>query len=528
MLERIRSDPSLLAEARAYYTTHPVEFITHWCETYNPRKQTQKWMPFVLFDKQRLFIEYLEALRAEGESGLVEKCRDIGATWIGAAYSVWALTFLENDATGWGSRKEALVDKLGDTDSIFEKIRLLISRLPREFRPVTKDAFLKVINTSNGASVTGEAGANIGRGGRKSRYFVDEAAHIERPETIEASLGDNTDVRIDMSSVNGTGNIFHRRRMEGVVWEPGASIPRGVTRVFIFDWRDHPEKTQEWYDARKAKAEREGLQHIFAQEVDRNYSAAVENTVISAEWIAAALDAHLHIPGLAAAEPGQWGAGLDVADEGGDRNALVQRQGVIIRAAEEWGERDPGETTRRMLAGLREGGRRGIAVQYDCVGVGAAVKAEYNRLLEAGSIGRDEFEMVPWNAGAAVIEPYAHVIPDDRESPTNRDFFHNFKAQAWWSVRTRFYKTWRCVNEGLYYPPDELISIDSSIPVVVRDKLMTELAQPTRKASAATLKMLVDKSPNGAKSPNLADALVQAMFPVPAGGATLSIGGYGG
>src|SRR5690606_18584010 len=134
----------------------------------------------------------------------------------------------------------------------------------------------KLANNDNGATITGESGDNIGRGGRKSRYFKDESAHYERPELIEAALGDNTDVQIDISSVNGLGNVFHRRREAGVLWEPGAKIEPGMTRVFIFDWRDHPEKTQEWYDRRKARAEREGMQHIFAQEVDRNYSAAVQ------------------------------------------------------------------------------------------------------------------------------------------------------------------------------------------------------------------------------------------------------------
>jgi phage terminase large subunit len=201
---------------------------------------------------------------------------------------------------GWGSRKEQLVDKLGDPDSIFEKMRLIILGLPREFLPTgfnIKDdlSYMKIINRENGATITGEAGDNIGRGGRKRIYFKDEAAHLERPEKIEAALADNTRVQIDISSVNGLGNVFHRRREAGQEWQLGRPIAKTSANVFIMDWRDHPAKTQAWYDERKAKALSDGLLHIFAQEVDRNYAASVENVVIPPDWVRAAIDAHIKL-----------------------------------------------------------------------------------------------------------------------------------------------------------------------------------------------------------------------------------------
>lgn len=523
-----RRDPAILQQANAYYSTRPVEWINHWCDTYNPRRTTDKWMPFVFFAKQRELVEFFESLRRDQESGLIEKARDMGATWVACAYCVWCLKYIPNDAIGWGSRKEALVDKLGDPDSIFEKMALIIKRLPPEMRPKATRGNLKIINTENGSIIAGEGGDNIGRGGRKAMYYVDEAAHVERPELIEAALGDNTNVRIDISSVNGLGNVFHRRREAGEVWYPGAVIPKGTPRVFIMDWRDHPEKTQEWYDQRKAKAEREGMQHVFAQEVDRNYSAAVENTIISYEWITAAIDAHLHIPSLAAiAQSQHWMAGLDVADEGADKNAIALRQGFVLRHARDWGERDPGVTTRNMLADLRDRRLRGIEIQYDAIGIGSGVKSEFNRLVESGAVDADEFVLTPWNAGGAVLRPFERVIPDDDNSPLNRDFYHNFKAQAWWSVRARFYKTWRARTYGDLYDGEELISLSSDIPVL--HQLMKELAQVQSKRSTSSLRLLIDKSPAGTRSPNLADATVMCFAPAPNSGAgALQIGGYSG
>lgn len=524
----LRSRPGLFDEAKRYYRNHRAEFILHWMDTYDPRTP-QKWVPFIFFIRQAEFIDFLEELRADQESGLVEKCRDAGATWLSCGYSIACWLFIPNDAIGWGSRKQDLVDKLGDPDSIFEKMRLLLRRLPQEFMPKgfsTRDhaTFMKLINPENGSTITGEAGDNIGRGGRKSMYFKDESAHYERPEKIEAALGDNTNVQVDISSVNGLGNVFHRRREFGKDWSPGVKIEHGFTRVFVIDWRDHPAKTQEWYDTRKAKYIREGMAHIFAQEVDRNYSAAIDNTIIPAEWITASIDAHLVVPYLMREPkhiPELWFAGLDVADEGVDRNALAVRQWIIWRSIEEWGERDVGVTTRRAVQSVRL--LKGCNLYYDSVGMGATVKAEYNRLADDKIIDKRVIKFFPWNAGAKVQFPYERVIPDDDESPTNEEAYYNMKAQAWWSIRTRFYKTFKAVTEGAIYPADELISLDSRMPLL--HQLVKELAQPTYGGNSS-LKTIVNKKPDGTKSPNLADAGIQMFFPTEHDG-TVYVGKYG-
>lgn len=531
MLIALQDDEELLAAAKAYYSTRPKEFIMHWMDTYDPRREGSKWIPFVFFIKQAEFIDFLQDLREQGENGLCEKCRDAGVSWLGCGYSIWSWLFIPDDSIGWGSRKEGLVDTLGDVDSLFEKMRKILERLPSiwlpvGFAPKKHSTFMKFINPENGATITGEAGDNIGRGGRKAMYFKDEAAHYERPEKIEAALGDNTNSQVDISSVNGLGNPFHRRREAGVQWESGKDIAKGFTRIFIFDWRDHPAKTLEWYNARKAKYEREGMAHIFAQEVDRNYSAAVSNTIISYEWIQSAVDAHLKIAYVKAmiereGIPDVWMAGLDVADGGIDRNALAKRQWIIWRDVEEWGERDTGVTARRAIVGVRQ--HKGVKIQYDCVGLGSGVKSEYNRLTQ-DELLENVPEMVPWNAGGSVLEPFNRIIPNDDESALNRDFYGNLKAQAWWNLRSRFYKTHKAVTDGAVYPVEELISLDSTMPLL--QQLMKELAQPVR-AQNGQLKTIVDKQPEGTKSPNLADAGMMMYFPLPDDWHTVTVGTYG-
>ena len=509
--------------AREYYRTQPKEFIDHWAVTYDPRNaggDVPATLPFILFNRQKNLVDFLMACLEGNEAGLVEKCRDMGATWVCAAFSVWLWLYWPGVSVGWGSRKETLVDKLGDPDSIFEKMRIIVRGLPRELLPVglTKDhmTHMKLINPESGSSITGEAGDSIGRGGRKRIYFKDESAHYERPESIEASLGDNTNVQIDISSVNGLGNVFHRKREGGTEWTPGAPVVSGSANVFIMDWRDHPAKNQDWFDARKRSAESSGLTHIFEQEVNRNYAASVTGVIIPFEWVRSAIDAHVT---LGFTDLGGSTGGLDVADsETGDRNALAVRKGVILKHVEDWYERDTGNTTRRAVGGCNGMGQ--VSLQYDCIGVGSGVKAEANRLIDEG-IMPSGISFVAWNAGAGCLNPDDPVNPDDLfdngdQNPIlNKDFYSNLKAQGWWQLRLRFERTWRAINDPTFnWIPDDLISISSEIPQI--RQLEKELSQATY-GQGTRLRMVVNKTPEGTRSPNLADAVVMAFWPVDSG-----------
>jgi hypothetical protein len=106
-----------------------------------------------------------------------------------------------------------------------------------------------------------------------------------------------------------------------------------------------------------------------------------------------------------------------------------------------------------------------------------------------------------FRGSAKVFEPEG----EDVKGRKNEDFFANMKAQAWWSLRTRFQKTYRAVAEGHTDTPDELISIPADLPN--RAKLCMELSQPTYSLNTAG-KVVVDKTPDGARSPNFGDAVM--------------------
>lgn len=512
MVQNIRNTPGSIAYIKAYYASNPVSFILDWCLTYDPRNagtNIPASMPFCLFERQIDMAQFVNECLLSKEKGLIEKSRDYGATWLCAALSVWCWLFMPGSSVGWGSRKQDLVDKLGDMDSIFEKIRFIVRSLPVEltpkgFREKDHATFMKLINPENGSSITGEAGDNIGRGGRKTIYFLDEAAHVERPELIEAALADNTDVRIDISSVNGVGNVFYRSRHAGVEWEPGKKIARRKTRVLILDWRDHPNKDQEWYNGRKKEAEEKGLAHIFAQEVDRDYSSSVVGVLIPARWVRAAVDAHVK---LGIELTGTTYAGQDAADGGEDSSAMIIRKGIgIIHAAQDNQGADkvaPAMITQASMFGVEK-------YRYEANGVGTGVKVAA-KMME-GVLGA--MRVIPWLPNGKVVDPGGDIIagtqPGDKDRKSNKDYFANLKAQASWDLRMRFERTYKWVVEGKECDPDAIISIPKNMPFF--HQLEAELSQPTYSTNGAG-KIIINKKPNGTKSPNLFDACVIAFSP---------------
>jgi phage terminase large subunit len=70
------------------------------------------------------------------------------------------------------------------------------------------------------------------------------------------------------------------------------------------------------------------------------------------------------------------------------------------------------------------------------------------------------------------------------------------------ALRRRFENTHKAVTEKVFKFSDEMICIDGKIPCL--DQIKKELAQPT-KGLSARLKLIVNKTPKGTRSPNLGD-----------------------
>lgn len=348
-LARLRAQPEIVPGLKEHYKANPVDFINDWGMTFDPRNAEiglPTVIPFLLFPKQEEFVTWVRERWLGREDGLAEKSRDMGISWLCVGIAVWMWTFYPGVVIGFGSRKEEYVDKLGDPKSLFWKVRQFIALLPVEFRPAgyveAKHApHMRILNPETGAAIVGEAGDNIGRGNRTSIYFKDESAFYERPDAIDAALSQTSNCKIDLSTVNGNGNPFYRKRHSGKV------------KVFTFHWRQDPRKDDAWY-----QKQRESLDPVIvAQEIDIDYNASTSDSWISGESIQAAQG-----NGPADVETmGGWRIGVDAAHFGNDESVIHKRRGRLNLL----------QVTRRSLDGP---------------GLAAVVTSECDDLVSAGGV----------------------------------------------------------------------------------------------------------------------------------------------
>lgn len=502
-LVKLRADPELLALAKLHYKDNPADFINDWGMTVDPRaieRGLPPVMPFVLFPRQRDLIAWVLKRWRASESGILEKSRDMGASWLAVALSCTLCLFNRSMVVGFGSRKEELVDSAEDPDALFWKAREFLKYLPPEFRGGWTDAkhhtHRRISFPATGSVMKGEAGDNIGRGGRSAIYFVDESAYLERPMLVDAALAATTNCRIDMSSVNGMANSFAQRRHSGKV------------DVFTFHYRDDPRKAGDW-----AAKKRDSLDEvIWNAEYEINYTASVEGIIIPAAWVIAAIDSHVK---LGIAPTGQQRGALDVADAGADKNAFVVEHGILVESAESWrgsATLDIFHTVERAFLLCDTYGLDGFL--YDADGLGAGVRGDARKVNEARAAAAQRGQptgvkrVEPYRGSGGVYLPESVVKGTERKA---KDFFENYKAQAWWEGRERFKLTWRVVTgQVTKYDPSALISLSSSIAEL--DQLKVELSQPTWVPSK-TGKWMVEKAPEGTKSPNLADGVIMLKAP---------------
>jgi len=261
---------------------------------------------------------------------------------------------------------------------------------------------------------------------------------------------------------------------------------QGKIPVFVFDWRDDPRKDEDWYNEQCDKFD----SIIVAQEIDRDYSGSVEQICIPAKWVKAAIDFDI-------ADDGMQFAGLDVADEGADANALILRKGPVVFRIEEWKEGNTSQTTKKAWFIMRSHNAR--VLKYDKIGVGAGVKGELS------NTGYEQCKAVPVDSGASPT-PGRY----EKGNRPNKDMFRNFKAEMWWKLRRRFERVWEHKNGINEYHEDDMISIPND------PRLVAELSQVKYKFTD-TGKIKIESKEElkrrGIKSPNIADALAICFAP---------------
>jgi len=249
------------------------------------------------------------------------------------------------------------------------------------------------------------------------------------------------------------------------------------------------------------------------------FNDSVENALIMSEWFDACIDAHKKLGFVAA---GARISAHDPSDTGPDSKGFASRHGSVI------------EVVKEMETGtVNEGGHwaAGETIQYqsdafawDGDGMGIALGEQMGAdflgkqtvlSVFRGSESPDFPDAVykpaaAFNAEAADGQPVAN-------QKTNKDAFKNKRAQYYFELRDRCYRTYRAVVHGEYHDPAKMISFDASIELL--NKLRAELCRMPIKPNGNGLFELYTKAEMKSKfkmaSPNLADSVMMLMRHVP-------------
>jgi hypothetical protein len=238
----------------------------YWCEnyvwTFDPRAMPSG-VRFILYDFQKVAARQIIHAIKTGESLLIEKSRDLGASWLMMTILTWFWLFNKEFHAHVGSRVEDQVDN-GTVDSLLGKLDYIVGHLPdwmRRLMPYTEKDGRKNLQrkTYEGSLISGESSnRNFGRGLRKACVYIDEMAYVEEDRSIWVGIADVAPCKIVASTPAGDTNQFAELRFSG-------RIP-----VLTFHWSQHPLKTMDWY--RKACSERTPL--AIATELDVDYKAS--------------------------------------------------------------------------------------------------------------------------------------------------------------------------------------------------------------------------------------------------------------
>ncbi len=471
-----------------------IYWVNNWCWIFNP------WLtkfnhiidggfpaklPFILFKRQEEYLHWREKLYLKNESGVVYKCREVGASWLSITNQAWHWFFEPYFQGRIGSRKEKLIDDKGNPDTIFEKLRIIIYNCPTWMRPRAFekannacDSLLKIKNPENGSVITGEGGDGMGVGGRASIYDCDEWATVEHAKAIDANISNNSRVIFYTSTPKGPGNDF------------AAKIKDGQIAIFDFRWTDDPRKTQDWYDNFKDTHD----EAITAQEVDRKFDAFNTGSAIREDWVDAAVELHERIHrGQVMYESEERVCGLDVAAGGRNRSVYTARQGIVVKDVIEWNI----DNTTRLVekAGTQAEVFGAQILNFDPVSVGVGARSTFQL--------RDyNFIAVPVDSRSPAS---SRPLPGDTKPANERCI--NRRAEIVCRVRKRFEKTFEYIKHGVECPIEEMIAIPNNSKL--RAQLpIPELLSENGKFKLESKERMVRR---GIDSPDHFDSLMQSF-----------------
>ena len=133
----------------------PLFWVNSFVWTYDPRLK-QSVVPFVTYAsyQDETILAIVDSIESGGDV-LIEKSRDMGASWLCLLVFTWYWHFHPEKSFLVASRKEDLVDKTDDPDSLFWKIDFILKWEPSWLAPIHERTSLHFLNVENDSTIDG-------------------------------------------------------------------------------------------------------------------------------------------------------------------------------------------------------------------------------------------------------------------------------------------------------------------------------------------------------------------------------------
>ena len=244
--EKCLKEPKYRAAVRHMCETDILFWINAFAWQFNPKPSgefTREIGPFITWGYQD------EALMSQdsdepgilwciehGEDMVVEKSRDMGASWLFLLVILWMTLFHSWKKFTLISKDEASVDKPGERDSLFWKIDFIMSYLPVWLVGEVVRMRLMLECKRTNSSISGYASTGTsGVGGRATAVFVDEFSLIKQDRELFSNTADVTNCRIFNGTHRGTAGMFYD------LCDRGSEIGRHIKKLQMH-WSKHPDK----------------------------------------------------------------------------------------------------------------------------------------------------------------------------------------------------------------------------------------------------------------------------------------------
>ena len=202
--------------------------------------------PFITWEIQDNLFNEFELCLKKAEDILIDKCRDMGASWACILFNHWLWLFRPESQILEMSRVKEYVDQTGNMKALFQKHDYVNSWLPEWMRPPgilrgeKNRSMMHMMNIINGSCIDGESTTeHAASGDRRLVILLDEFSKVDHGQLMRSATRDAGHIRVVNSTPAGPGTEYAR-------WKASRQI-----KVFILPFWDHPEKGKGRYIKQK-------------------------------------------------------------------------------------------------------------------------------------------------------------------------------------------------------------------------------------------------------------------------------------